>query len=206
MFDIQRDQVFNPRDFLDDRIIDSLLARYPLKSNGSPDVTIIMNKALEYLRGKDEVRVSDLLDFVIPHMVESDFILKKNYTVRKSIGSIFGKWPQTYGNAFFTDSKFLLQDVIRMLRVNVQVYLKRNDFSQKDLDFVEQMATLMIKYSTEKSIDQFALNVMGHIDNRMHSYIYQSSAFDKVLNKIFEQIGLEAKINSETPILTNMEA
>lgn len=64
---------------------------------------------------------------------------------------------------------------------------------------------ILLKMTSEKTIDQFALTIMGHIDNRMHSYIYQSSAFDKILNKIFEQIGLEAKINSETPILTNME-
>jgi len=60
---------------------------------GSPDVTVIVNKALVYLRDKEVVKVSKLLDFVIPHMVESDFILRKNYTVRQSIDSIYGKWP-----------------------------------------------------------------------------------------------------------------
>jgi len=92
-----------------------------------------------------------------------------------------------------------------MVKTNIQTYLERNEFSQKDLDFVDNFAALMIKYTTEKSIDQFAINVIGHIDNRMHSYIYNKRVFDKVLNKIFEQIGLEAKINSETPVLTNME-
>jgi ABC-type antimicrobial peptide transport system permease subunit len=48
---------------------------------------------------------------------------------------------------------------------------------------------------------------MGHLSSeRMHSYIYKKSNFDRALNKIFEHIGLDAKLQSETPILTNMEA
>jgi hypothetical protein len=92
MFDIPRDETINPRDFLNDRIIDSLLGRFPMKG-GSSDVTLIVNKALNYLRDKQVVKVSKLLDFIIPHMVETDFILHKTYTVRQSIESIYGKWP-----------------------------------------------------------------------------------------------------------------
>ena len=169
MFDIPKNQMIEPNTFLDDRIIDSIQARFP---KGGLETSIIVNNVLEYLRGKDQVPLAQILDFIIPHVIEDDFILRKDYKVRKSVSTVYGKWPQTYGNAFYTDSKYLLQDVLKMIKHNIQRYLKRNDFSEKDRIFVDQMFDLGIKMTTQQSINQFALTVMGQIDNRMHSYIY----------------------------------
>ena len=76
-----------------------------------------------FIRGKKEVKISDILDFVIPYLREEDFIIKKEYKVRASVSNVMGKWPQTFGNAFFTDSKYLLPDIFDMLKVNVQQFL-----------------------------------------------------------------------------------
>jgi hypothetical protein len=69
--------------------------------------------------GGKEVPLSVLLDLVIPFIHESDFVLKKRYVIKDSVQTAFGKWPQTYGNAFFTDSKFLLQDLMKALQENM---------------------------------------------------------------------------------------
>jgi hypothetical protein len=39
----------------------------------------------------------------------------------------WGKWPSTYGNAFFTDSSFLLHDIVDMIQNNMIKYLERNN-------------------------------------------------------------------------------
>jgi len=50
MFDIPKNQMIEPNTFLDDRIIDSIQARFP---KGGLETSIIVNNVLEYLRGKD---------------------------------------------------------------------------------------------------------------------------------------------------------
>jgi uncharacterized membrane protein YbaN (DUF454 family) len=47
---------------------------------------------------------------------------------------------------------------------------------------------------------------MGHIDDRMHTYVYDKPQFDKTLNKIVKQVSLSEQLKFETPIMTNMEA
>ena len=163
---------------------------------GLSDVTIMVNNVFTLIRDKDEVKVSDVLDYILPYVREEDFILKKNYKIKTQVHSVFGKWPQTYGNAYFIDSKFLLQDGYDMFKNNVQKYLLRNNFAQKDIDFVEDYFGIMKKGVSPKTINQFSLNIMGHLENRMHTYVYDKTAFNKVLNRIFELISLDSKYKS----------
>lgn len=62
-----------------------------------------------------EVRVADILNLIIPHLREDDFVLKKKYKIVKSVTSTYGKWPITYGNAFFLDSRYLVDDIVDMI-------------------------------------------------------------------------------------------
>jgi ABC-type antimicrobial peptide transport system permease subunit len=71
---------------------------------------------------------------------------------------------------------------------------------------VEKLTEQAISETTEHTIDQFAMSIMGHIHDRTNSYIYQKDKLDAKLNKLFRQISLEANVTSETPIATNMEA
>ena len=80
----------------------------------------MVNRVLKFIRNKEKVKVSEVLDLIIPFINEQDFILKKSYKVKESIDSNYGKWPNTYGNAYFLDSKFLLQDVMDMFKSNTQ--------------------------------------------------------------------------------------
>ena len=71
----------------------------------------------------------------IPFMKQEDFMLKREYKIVKSVSTVFGKWPQTYGNAFFTDSKWLLTDFYEMLQSNLGVYMERNEFVEDERVF-----------------------------------------------------------------------
>ena len=70
--------------------------------------------------------MSRLLDLIIPHLVEEDFVFKKNYKIRNTVDASYGKWPQTYGNSFFTDSRWLTADFVDMAFKNINTILKRN--------------------------------------------------------------------------------
>lgn len=57
-----------------------------------------------------------------------------------------------------------------------------------------------------RTIEQYALSVIGHLENRIFSYIYDKKEFDTNLNRVLRQISLEANLTNETPIISNMEA
>ena len=118
-------------------------------------------------------------------MKEGDFILKKKYKIVSSAKTVFGKWPQTYGNAYFTDSKFLVQDLLGAVKDNSINYLIRNDFPEKDQILASNLINLLLKNTAPSAINGFALSIMGHLHDRMNSYIYQKKNFDIKLNQIF---------------------
>ena len=76
---------------------------------------------------------------------------------------------------------------------------------EEDVKFSMDLTNLGKRKISEKTINQFALNVMGQVEDRMFSYIYDQKGFDAKLNRIFRQISLSANITNESPILSNME-
>ena len=52
MFGLEKNIKIDPRDFLDDHIINSLLNRFPL---GSTDVSKIIHRILGFLKNKEQV-------------------------------------------------------------------------------------------------------------------------------------------------------
>jgi len=72
--------------------------------------------------------------------------LKKDYKIIKSVTATYGKWPMTYGNAFFTDSRYLIDDIIEMIQSNIITVLQRHNMGKDDQDYVEQMLDLL-RYS-----------------------------------------------------------
>ena len=49
------------------------------------------------------------------------------------------------------------------------------------------------------------MTVMGHIKNRIHSYIYDREKIEGGLNRILRRVTLENNVSNETPIFSNME-
>ena len=82
---------------------------------------------INLLRSSTVKRLGRLVEQMLPYLQEDDFIFRKKYTIKKSVSMVYGKWPQTYGNTFFTDSKYLLQDLLDMAEVKAIQILERND-------------------------------------------------------------------------------
>ena len=47
------------------------------------------------------------------------FTLRKDYTVVEGVDATNGKWPNSLGNGWFTDSEYLIDDLIDMIVDNV---------------------------------------------------------------------------------------
>lgn len=90
MFGLDTKSKIDPNEFFDEQIIQSLLKRFPL---GGTDLSKIVHNTLGLMKDKEEVELAKILDFVLPYMKEEDFVLKKNYTVKRAVSTIYGKWP-----------------------------------------------------------------------------------------------------------------
>jgi ABC-type antimicrobial peptide transport system permease subunit len=137
---------------------------------------------------------------------EDDFILKKDYKIVKSVTAPYGKWPMTYGNAFFTDSRYLVDDIVDMIHKNIDNVLARHNLGEEEFEYTAQMAQLIKNMLGPNFIDQYALSVIGHLDDRTYSYIYDKDEFDYKISKVIRQISLGANLTTETPIIARMEA
>ena len=201
---------FDPSDAIDlegyltDDLINGLLENV----EGHAELQLMINAARLGIKGKTAGDVAKVLDTIIPHLRPEDFIFKKKYTIVKSVETAFGKWPQTYGNAFFTDSNFLVDDFFDMVKHNLAAGIARNKIAKGDsvLESAESLIELARKELADRSIDEMAMSIMGHLDSRLHSYIYDKQGFDRKLARLFKQIGLEASLRSETPIMSSMES
>mmetsp|Transcript_5577 Transcript_5577/g.9578 ORF Transcript_5577/g.9578 Transcript_5577/m.9578 type:complete len:384 (-) Transcript_5577:1867-3018(-) len=175
-------------------------------SDSEVDVKTALKTAVSYLKQLTLSRLALFIDLGIPYLREEDFVLSKKYIVRKSISSVFGKWPQTYGNAFFTDSRYLLKDAATMIEANLVEFLQRNKLLK-----AEHLARVRSAFETGRRviqpglIDSFAMNVMGHLDSRVQKYVYKRDKIENVLNRILRKVSLDFNVQNKTPIFSNME-
>ena len=123
VFGIDASSTIDFEPYLNDRIIDDILK----KVSGSVEFQLMVSSVLLGIKENKQARSSAILDQIIPHLHRDDFIFKKEYKIVRSVETAYGKWPQTYGNAFFTDSKYLLDDITYMLQGNILNYLRRNE-------------------------------------------------------------------------------
>ena len=92
------EEMFQPYNWFNDRILNDLTERInerkPAQFGGENSDTVkISNRLVKLLRSQDHVKVASFFDQVIPFLHESDFVLKKQYTIASSISTVYGKWP-----------------------------------------------------------------------------------------------------------------
>ena len=73
----------------------------------------------EFVTANEYVLVADLIETVLPCTPASLFVLKKDYKVVEGVQHTYGKWPDSFGNAFFIDQNYLLKDFADMVKQKV---------------------------------------------------------------------------------------
>ena len=78
------------------------------------------------MTANEYVLVADLIETVVPCTTHKLFVLKKDYKVVEGVQRTYGKWPDSFGNAFFIDQNYLLRDFADMVKEKVYEQYKRH--------------------------------------------------------------------------------
>ena len=90
-----------------------------------------------------------------------------------AVDHAYGKWPEHLGNSFFTDSRWLIPDLIDMTKRRI-FEIVNQDFGApvENHPAVEKLVALMQANFDPIKLDEYAFAVMGKLDNREEKYIY----------------------------------
>lgn len=92
---------------------------------------------MDFASSDEYVRLSGLIEIILPCTTPEVFTMKKTYTVVEAVDDTRGKWPSSLGNGWFTDSKYLVEDLIDMIVENVPAKMDK-----LELEFSETMTEL----------------------------------------------------------------
>ena len=74
-----------------------------------------LKNIVDYVSSDEYVGLAGLIEVILPCTTPDIFTMKKSYTVVEAIDDTKGKWPSSLGNGWFTDSKYLVDDLIDMI-------------------------------------------------------------------------------------------
>jgi ABC-type antimicrobial peptide transport system permease subunit len=74
-----------------------------LFSEDHAEMTCLKN-IVSYVLKDEYVRLSGLIETILPCTTPEIFTLRKKYTIVEAINDSYGKWPNQLGNGWFTDS------------------------------------------------------------------------------------------------------
>ena len=89
------------------------------------------------------------------------FTIKKNYTVVEAVHDIRGKWPNQLGNGWFTDSRFLVDDLIDMVVDNVPRNMPKSQSGSEVAEVLLELGALMKERDFGDYINDYAMMVAG---------------------------------------------
>ena len=65
------------------------------------------------------MKASDLIEVAIPCTTQDTFKLHKKFKLLKGVDNVYGKWPETLGNGFFIEKKFMADYIIDMVKEKI---------------------------------------------------------------------------------------
>ena len=77
------------------------------------------------------------------------------------------------GNSFFTDSQWLVPDLIDMAKQRLNEALVKNKFvdSAETIETIQELCQLMVKYLNVENQNDYAFVVLGKMDDREGRFI-----------------------------------
>ena len=117
-----------PSEYLSKEMMQDFHSRYSSRYGEENQLAKIARTLLEKFNETEVVPAHEILEVVLKNIKEQDFILRKNYTIVKSIQQSYGKWPSTYGNTMLLDANYLLEDLADMVKRNTEVFFVNNNY------------------------------------------------------------------------------
>lgn len=91
------------------------------------------NNLIRYVnanRFKPMLEVAGIINAICPCLTPEIFMVKKQYTVVKSVERSEGKWSQSLGNSFFIDSQYMLPDLVEMFEDHFAWFLNERQIEK----------------------------------------------------------------------------
>lgn len=130
-----------------------------------------VNDILDYVADDEYVKLDGLIEIVLPCTTPDIFTVKKTYTIVEAVDDTYGKWPNQLGNGWFTDSQFLIDDLIDMIVDTVPDKLENKDRGSELVNAMRELGDLFKAKDYGRNIDQYAMQVGGKYMERDNEYV-----------------------------------
>lgn len=112
---------------------------------------------LNYVASDDSVRLSGLIEAVLPCTTPEIFTLRKNYTIVEGVDDNRGKWPNSLGNGWFTDSNFIVDDLIDMIVNTIETQLKDKENGGEIVVTAKELGDLLKSKELGRYFNHYAM-------------------------------------------------
>lgn len=119
----------------------------------------------------DSVRLAGLIEQVLPCTTPEIFTLTKNYTIVEGVEDAKGKWPSQLGNGWFTDSSFLVDDVIDMILKTIFARLDNYSMGKEMTETMKELAVMIKNKELGQYAEQYVMMVAGKFAAREDEYV-----------------------------------
>jgi hypothetical protein len=126
---------------------------------------------MDFLDINEIVKASELIEIVVPCISPETFKLQKKFKLVKGVEGVYGKWPETLGNGFFIDKRFIFDYGITMFKDKIFETYKEHSHASEYYDATEELIDLFRNKITPNMEDQYAISVLGKIQNREDVYL-----------------------------------
>lgn len=121
------------------------------------------------------MRLDGLIEAILPCTTPEIFTLKKTYTIVEAVSDTYGKWPNQLGNGWFTESKFLVDDLIDMIVDTVPGNFEHETMGSEIVNAMKELGDLVKAKDFGKNIDHYAMQVAGKYTDRDNEYVKAAS-------------------------------
>jgi hypothetical protein len=89
----------------------------------------------------------------------------------KTVPTVNGKWPETMGNGFYIDKRFIFDYIITMFEQDILKTYEEHNHAQEYFAATEDLTNLLRSKIKPNIENQYAISVMGKIENRDVIYL-----------------------------------
>lgn len=132
----------------------------------------------------------------------------------EAVDDTYGKWPNQLGNGWFTESKFLVDDLIDMVVDTVPGNFERPDMGGEIVNAMKELGDLVKAKDFGKNIDHYAMQVAGKFNERDDEYVKYSASsvvgrgklrLMEVIGDFIAHLQSHENINKSAPFLEALE-
>ena len=161
---LPKDMTFRPQDIIKKKMYDNFKRNHKAGFQES-----CFFDALDFAYSQEDVQVAKLVEMIIPCTTPDNFILSKEYVLDQTVEHSFGKWPDQFGNGFYIEAEYILEDLIEMVReklfADARKHPKKNlnliEAAEKTVD--EYINLFLQKTDTKEVIRSYAMQLVGRL-------------------------------------------